>query len=230
VSNGSGVSGWLSDFRALPLGERVGIVLQALQVVAIVLGGGWFLLQYRMNVENTAREESLKYAVRAHKADLIDGLGKMQKPFMDHALRTKLASAIKTSFQAKDICAIDSFYRDQLSAAYYANEWEKETFFNALNGLVAFHTSLAICANSGTCDLETACNFFFADAKQMLTRHCTYFDRVTLSYGYSPVLDIDHFLRSCTALERFEVPTLTYCEDIKNASGKDLSVLYQTCQ
>ena len=46
--------------------ERLGIVLQALQVAAIIVGGFWFLIEYRLNQQKEEREESLKYAAKAY--------------------------------------------------------------------------------------------------------------------------------------------------------------------
>lgn len=212
-----------------PFAATVGIALQSLQLIAIVAGGIWFLVQYRENAFNSQRQESLKYAAKAYEIHLMNDIAMMNKPFLDPEFKQRFIEVLRKSLADKDICPAISFYKAQLIPLYYSTEGEKQLFFNSMNELSVFYSSLAICVNSKVCDLETACNFFFYDAKAFLTRHCTYFDRIEVVNGYSPVQDIKDFLQQCTNIERFQVPTQSYCDDIRNASGKHLEDLYGAC-
>jgi hypothetical protein len=165
------LSGWFGDFLKLPLADRVSITLQALQVVAIIAGGAWFIFEYRTSVANKAKEESLKYAARAYSSDLIGDMAAIQKPFFDPALTQQRREALVASVKSKDICPIDIFYRKYITAAYYSNEIEKMEFYGRLSEVMEFYKSLS---TSGTCDLTTACNFFFQDAKKLIGNHCTF--------------------------------------------------------
>ena len=212
-----------------PLAEKVTILLQLFQLLAIILGGGWFLIQYHQTTVNQQRQESLKYAAKAYEIHITEDLAYMGKPFQDPEIKNELVSARDKSIKSADICPINSFYGTRLIPLYYSSLEGSDKFFKSLNELMVFYTSLSICVKSDVCDLETACNFFFYDAKGFTTRHCTYFDRAKIANGYSPVEDIQYFLKRCTNIEIFQVPTESYCDLILKASGKQLDNLYKSC-
>lgn len=199
--------------------------MQAAQLLAIIVGGAWFLFQYRENVRDGQREQALKYATRAYESDLVRDLAVMQTPSQNSNFGPQLRDALRTSYSRKDICPIRVFYIESLIPLYYSTESERREFFRSLNGLLIFYKSLSVCVDSGACDLKTACDFFFRDAKALLGRHCTYFDQVKISTGSSPAEDIRDFLHQCTP--RYK--TLTPCEDIESVSGKNIEILYQSC-
>jgi hypothetical protein len=206
-------------------------MLQALQVASIVVGGIWFLYQYNLGFVKERKQESLKYAEKFYEHDISNDMSILERPFDDPDFKQQVDKALKESYSNNDICPIRTFYLRQIVPLYYSDEQSKQQFFNSLTELSGFFTSLAICANSGVCDINTACNFFFYPAHELLNRHCTYLDSITLNFGYSPVRDIEQFLRSCNDSDRFrgKIKALSYCEEIRQAAGKSLEQLYQPC-
>jgi len=220
----------------------LGTILQALQVSSIIIGGIYFLIQYELNIHNEQRKETLTYAEKVSGGALAGSLLDIGQPFQDPSLKPEFDAILKQAYADGDICPVYKFYYERFSPAYYKTEEERLAFHSRLLNLVRFYESMSICVNTKTCDLETACQFFFDDAKDLVSNHCIDFDRYTRQFGYSPIQETEKFLRACNALTTFprKFQSLTYCEGIGRKAkqvhnltnlpdSEFLETMYQNC-
>jgi hypothetical protein len=218
------------------------MILQTLQAISIIAGGIYFLIEYHNNNQTEHKKETLKYADAILEKELSDSLLDLDLPFQSAALKPEMDRVLTEGYQTGNICPTKTFYTDNFLSAYYQTDDDRKHFYSSLTNLTRFFKSISVCVSSGTCDLNTACDFFFDDAKDLVTDHCIEFDRYRLQFGNSPSDETEQLLAECNALPNFprKYQSLTFCEGIAKQARKTrhldnlsspalLAALYKSC-
>lgn len=224
------------------LSKNIEVTLKTLQVISIICGGGYFIVQYRNTIIMEQKKQTLQYAEKFLDKTLAGSLLDLDRPFQSESLKPAMDVVLRASLKTGDICPIKKFYSEKFLGGYYKTAEEKSKFYSTLSSLIGGFESLAICVNSGTCDLDIACNFFFDQAIGLLTDHCVELDRYVLQFGYSPARETEKFLNSCSMSSGFsrKVTSLTYCESIRKKAAllhnlassppaAQIEALYKSC-
>jgi hypothetical protein len=220
--------------------KNAATVLSGLQVISIILGGIYFLYQYSDNLDTARKKETLTYVSKSLDKELAGTQFDLDRPFQSPALKPEFDKVLREAFKSGDICPAQALYREKFLGAYFSNATERAGFYSKLSSRLRFFESLAICVNSKTCDPDTACAYFFDDAKTLITDNCIEFDRYTLQFGESPARETEKFLRACVTAAKDTLDSLTYCEGIRkraaelqhwtgNSKAKQLAAFYKNC-
>ena len=73
---------WISRVRGF-LGDHIEVVLQFVQVAAIVIGGLAFLYQYNANIDKDKKQETPKYAAKSYEDRILHDMAILAKPLTD---------------------------------------------------------------------------------------------------------------------------------------------------
>jgi hypothetical protein len=172
------------------LAKRVDLILKGLQVLSIIFGGIYFIVEYRISIHKDRKTETLKFTAKLFDREISEPLSQIGRPFETVAFKVEMDNVLDNSYNNKDICPIKNFYYQKVLPAYYNDAEAGRKFRDSLATLLRFYDSLSICVNSEICDLNTACDFFFYRAKELVTRHCIEYDRYTIQFKYSPAREV----------------------------------------